>query len=92
MDIRQFCDIMEQQAAQDSTAETRLSYYRKKLGMSQRELAEAAEIPVRTIQQYEQRQKDINHARAVYMLRLSKVLRCQMQELMEQNHRQDILL
>ena len=83
MDIRLFCDEMDRRMKSCNAAETRLGYYRKKLGMSQRQLAEAAEIPVRTIQQYEQRQKDINRAQSAYVLRLSKVLGCSQQELSE---------
>lgn len=83
MDIRKFCDEMDRRTAVKRGTETRLKYYRTKLGLSQSQLAEAAEIPLRTIQQYEQRQKDINHARSENVLRLSKVLHCSQQALME---------
>ena len=39
--------------------------------MSQKELANKTEIPLRTIQQYEQKQKNINKAQAEYLIRLS---------------------
>ena len=45
--------------------------------MSQRELTDKTEIPVRTIQQYEQKQKNINKAQVDYLIRLSKVLYCE---------------
>ena len=86
MDIRSFCDEMDRRLAAKQTQETRLRFYRMRLGLSQRQLAEAADIPLRTIQQYEQRQKNINHARSVYMLSLSKVLRCSQQDLMEKDY------
>lgn len=51
--------------------------------MGQRELANSADVPIRTIQQYEQRQKDINHARTDYVVRMAKVLQCESEELLE---------
>ncbi|MBQ9060336.1 MAG: helix-turn-helix transcriptional regulator [Firmicutes bacterium] len=82
MDVLQFCDVMDERMAADQQ-EARLRFYRRRLGISQRQLAEAADIPVRTIQQYEQRQKNINKAQAEYLLRLSQVLRCAEADLME---------
>ncbi len=82
MDIRHFTDHM-QMLLEERCRQSRLQYYRKRLGLSQRQLAEAAEIPVRTIQQYEQRQKNINKAQAAYMLRLAKVLNCHVEQLLE---------
>ena len=43
----------------------------------------AADIPLKTIQQYEQRQKNINKARAEYVIRLSRVLQCEPEDLLE---------
>ena len=83
MDVLKFCDEMKRRTIAKRGTETRLKYYRMKLGLSQSQLAEAAGIPVRTIQQYEQRQKDINHARSECVLRLSKALHCSQQALME---------
>lgn len=40
-------------------------------------------IPLRTIQQYEQRQKNINKAQAETLLRLSRVLNCSVEDLIE---------
>ena len=50
-------------------------------GLSQSGLAKKTGIPVRTIQQYEQGQKDLSKAQAVYLLELSKVLSCEPSEL-----------
>ena len=52
-------------------------------GLSQRELAELSGVPVCTIQQYEQRQKDINKAQATTLLHFSRVLNCKMEDLLE---------
>lgn len=82
MDIRQFCDRMNK-LHQTRKPETNLKFWRQKIGLSQRELAEAAQIPVRTIQQYEQRQKSINNAQADYLLRLSQILNCKVDDLYE---------
>ncbi len=46
-------------------------------------LAGQADVPVRTIQQYEQRQKDINKAQAETLLRLARALNCNVEDLME---------
>lgn len=62
-----------------------LKLLRKRAGLSQSQLAEETGIPVKTIQQYEQRRKDINKAQAEYVIKLSQVLCCKPQELMEIN-------
>ncbi len=82
MDIRQFCDKMDQ-LYRTAKPDSNLKYLRKRSGLSQKELAELSGVPVRTIQQYEQRQKDINRARGEYLLRLSSVLCCEIIDLME---------
>lgn len=45
-------------------------------GLSQSELAKASGIPVRTIQQYEQGQKNLAKARAEYLISLARALNC----------------
>lgn len=82
MDIRQFVDKVN---AMYKTAkpETNLKLLRQKAGLSQRGLADLSGIPVRTIQQYEQRQKNINKAQAEYLVILAKALCCEPEDLME---------
>jgi DNA-binding transcriptional regulator YiaG len=82
MDIRHFAERMDE-ICREVRMETRLKAYRNLVGLSQRELAEKTEIPIRTIQQYEQRQKNINKAQAEYLIRLSKVLYCAPEDLLE---------
>ncbi|MCD8077566.1 MAG: helix-turn-helix domain-containing protein [Lachnospiraceae bacterium] len=82
MDIRQFCDKMTE-LYRAAKPETNLKSLRRRAGFSQRELAALSGVPVRTIQQYEQRQKNINKAQAEYLVRLSRVLCCGVEELME---------
>lgn len=82
MDIRQFVDKVN---AMYKTAkpETNLKLLRQKAGLSQRRLADLSGVPVRTIQQYEQRQKNINKAQAEYLVMLAKTLCCEPEDLME---------
>ena len=82
MDIRHFVDKMNELYI-NAKPETNLKIYRKRAGLSQKELAEQADIPVRMIQHYEQRQKNINKAQAEYLARLSRVLNCNIEELLE---------
>ena len=64
-------------------ADTRLKRLRAKNGLSQSALAKASGVPLRTIQQYEQRQKDINKAHFEYIIMLSAALNCEPAELFE---------
>ncbi len=82
MDIRQFCDKMTE-LYRVAKPDTNLKTLRQQAGFSQRELAELSGVPVRTIQQYEQRQKSINKAQAEYLVMLSKALCCGVEDLME---------
>jgi len=82
MNIRHFVDKMNE-LYRIAQPETKLKLMRKRAGLSQRELAEMSGIPIRTIQQYEQRQKNINKAKADYLVMLSRVLCCDVCELME---------
>lgn len=84
MDIRQFCDEMRRLYHAAKT-DTNLKLRRKAAGFSQQRLAELSGVPARTIQQYEQRQKNINKANAEYLLMLSRTLHCNMESLLETN-------
>lgn len=64
-------------------APTRLQSQRKISGYSQRELAEKSGVSLRSIQQYEQRVKDINKASISTLLALAKTLGCQVEDLVE---------
>lgn len=66
------------------SADTPLKLMRIKNGLSQSALARASGVPVRTIQQYEQRQKDLSRARAEYLIMLSTALHCSPAALLEQ--------
>lgn len=82
MDIRQFVDKMNQLYKREKQ-DTKLKQLRRQAEFSQRQLAQLSGIPIRTIQQYEQGQKNINKARAEYLICLANVLHCQVTDLME---------
>ncbi|MDD6034663.1 MAG: helix-turn-helix transcriptional regulator [Lachnospiraceae bacterium] len=82
MDIRQFVDKMNA-LYKAAKPETNLKLLRKISVLSQRELAEQSGVPLRTIQQYEQRRKDINKAQAEYLVMFAKVLCCRVEDLIE---------
>ena len=84
MDIRQFCDRVSEIYA-ERKPHTNLKRKRLAVGLSQSQLAKLTGIPVRTIQQYEQGQKDINKARAEYVITLARALYCDPQLLLEYN-------
>ena len=84
MDITQGVQKLRE-IAQQNRVESYLKLLRKRARLSQSQLAEETGIPVKTIQQYEQRRKDINKAQAEYVIKLSQVLCCKPQELMEIN-------
>lgn len=82
MDIRHFCDRMNE-LYRAANPETRLKQIRQRSSLSQSELAEMSGVPVRTIQQYEQRQKNINKAQAEYLMMLARALNCNVEDLIE---------
>ena len=65
------------------SGETNLARLRKNNGLSQSQLAKAANISVRSIQLYEQKQTDINNAQHNHLKALSKVLGCEIDDLLE---------
>lgn len=82
MDIRQFVDKMNEQY-RAAKPETNLKLRRQQAGLSQKELSVLSGVPLRTIQQYEQRQKNINKAQAEYLVMLSRALCCKTENLIE---------
>lgn len=63
--------------------ETNLKRLRKTIGYSQRELSEVSQVPLRQIQLFEQRKRNINHCGALNLFRLSKALYCKVEDLLE---------
>lgn len=63
--------------------DTNLKKKRNQAGYSQKQLAELSGVPMRTIQQYEQRQKNIYKAQVECLLKLSTALCCDVESLIE---------
>ena len=82
MDIRQFCDRLDELCIQ-AHPQTNLQARRLTAGLSQSQLSRASNVPLRTLQQYEQRQKNINRARADYIEALARALSCNAADLLE---------
>ena len=81
-DITKFSDILDARM-REFFADTSLKRIRTAYGCTQVELAKRSGVSLRSIQMYEQRNKDINKASAETLLRLSRVLGCTMEDLME---------
>ena len=67
----------------EKLSETRLKRIRTAYGCSQSRLAEMSGVGLRSIQMYEQRNKDINRAEAGSVLRLARALGCEIEDIME---------
>ena len=75
--------IDEAVSAGKTSTDTVLKTLRVRSGYSQSGLAAASGVPVRTIQQYEQRQKDINKAAFESIIKLAAALSCEPSALLE---------
>ena len=74
MDISKFIETM---------SECRLKKLRESRGLSQAELAKISGVGLRSIQMYEQRVNDIDKAQAQTIYKLSRVIGCSMEDLLE---------
>lgn len=81
-DITKFVDIADQRI-REYFPDTNLKRIRTAYGCTQAELAERSGVSLRSIQMYEQRNKDINKAGAASVYSLAKVLGCTVEELLE---------
>ena len=81
-DITKFVEIADERI-KEFFADTNLKRIRMSYGCTQAELAERSGVSLRSIQMYEQRNKDINKASAETVYRISKVLGCTMEDLVE---------
>lgn len=62
---------------------SKLKLIRESKNLSQSKLAELSGASLRTIQHYEQGSKDINKAQVNILLKLSQVLECSIEDLLE---------
>ena len=81
-DISKFVDIMDKRM-QEFFPETNLKRIRIGYGCTQAALAKLSGVSLRSIQMYEQRNKDINKASVETIHRIAKVLGCTIEDLME---------
>ena len=81
-DITKFTDIADEKI-REFYKDTNLKRFRTSYGCSQSELAKLSGVSLRSIQMYEQRNKDINKASADTLYRISKALGCKIEDLIE---------
>ena len=81
-DITKFVDIVDEKI-RAHFKDTNLKRIRNTYGCTQAELAKRSGVTLRSIQMYEQRNKDINKASADALYRISKILGCSMESLLE---------
>ena len=81
-DVSKFVDIVDARM-KDYFPETNLKRIRTTYGCTQAEMAQRSNVSLRSIQMYEQRNKDINKASVDTVYRLAKVLGCTMEDLIE---------
>lgn len=82
LDISHFVIEMDRRRS-SAYSESALKRFREYAKLSQKELADKSGVPVRTIQQYEQRQKNINNAKAETVIQLAQILYCSPADLFE---------
>ena len=81
-DITKFAEIADERI-RNHFRETNLKRIRTTNGCSQSELARRSGVSLRSIQMYEQRNKDINKASVESLYRISKTLGCTIEDLVE---------
>lgn len=81
-DLSKFIDISYKKI-KERKVQTNLGMIRKVSGLSQQKLADLASVDIRSIQMYEQRKNDINKAQAITLFKMSKVLGCKVEDLLE---------
>ena len=65
--------------------QTNLKRIRESAGLTQLQLARQADVSLRSIQMYEQRNKDINKAQAMTLVKIARTLGCDVEDLLERN-------
>ena len=81
-DITKFVEIADGRV-RGYRKDTNLKRIRTTFGCTQAELAKRSGVSLRSIQMYEQRNKDINKASVEALWRMSKVLGCMIEDLLE---------
>ena len=81
-DISKFVDIVDSKM-KEYYVETNLKRIRTTYGYTQQELSNLSGVSLRSIQLYEQRNKDINKASVDKLYCISKVFGCKIEDLIE---------
>lgn len=81
--VEKFASVLDERV-RAAYPETNLKRIRTAYGCSQRALAEMSGVNLRSIQMYEQRNKDINKAQSESLYRIAKALGCTMEDLLEE--------
>ena len=81
-DISKFYAIADEIRDRDYP-QTNLKRIRETAGLSQSQLANEAGVSLRSIQMYEQRNKDVNKAQSITLAKLARVLGCNVEDLLE---------
>lgn len=82
MDISKFIEAMYKKCSV-ALPECKLKRLRESRGLSQAELAKASGVRLRSIQMYERRVNDIDKAQEQTVYKLSRVIGCAMEDLLE---------
>ena len=82
VDISKFIEILDDIII-NRNPNTNLKRIRLLSKLSQKELALKSGVSLRSIQMYEQKNKDINKANAISLYMMSKVLNCSIEDLLE---------
>jgi len=81
-DITKFYAVADEIRTRDFP-QTNLKRIRETAGLSQSNLAIQSEVSLRSVQMYEQRNKDINKAQVITLAKIARVLGCDIEDLLE---------
>lgn len=82
MDVSKFIIDLNKKITKKNV-ESKLKTIRQAHGLSQSQLAKLANVKIRSIQMYEQKQNDIDKAQANTLFALAKALNCSIEDLLE---------
>lgn len=74
LDEEKLREAWQRAAEADAVRHNPLKFYRREKGLTQAQLADAADVPVKTLQKYESGERCIQRARNSTVLRLTQVL------------------
>lgn len=77
-DVQKSYEVLDQHF---KNAESKLKTLRRKCGLTQEELADESGVSLNTIRAYERKSKDLNKASFEIVMKLAKVLKCDVEEL-----------